>query len=286
MGIEYINPIIDILGGEETPPEWLVPNIFAQGSLVVLAGEPGAGKSYLSYMVGLAIASGVEALGGLIPAGPPRRVLYFDEENSKQDRDKYLRRAYQGLRAKDGSYPDLVTLHDHFFPVHMQLGHEDWAATAEEYIMMLSPHCIVIDTATPAFDIKDENNNAEATEAIKALRTLMGLTTPEATAIVLKHAKTRSEKGGRRMIRGAKAWQSAADGVMFQVKAAGRPRKDGLSLTRLEPDKTRAYGLNRVIFITPRWADKDRNGLVLDGSFDPSIEHRNRLDEEQDGEEG
>jgi hypothetical protein len=83
------------------------------------------------------------------------------------------------------------------------------------------------------------------------------------------------------MLRGAKDWQGKADQVMFQVVAAGRPRADGLRITRLIPDKTRAFGLRHNIYISPHWTDakgrvssKQRNGLVLKGDWQPDKEHR------------
>lgn len=281
--MELENPIVDILCAEEKPPDWLIPELLLQGAMVCLAGEPGTGKSYISYTLGLAVASGCKALSGIVPKGDPRRVLYFDEENSIQDRDKYLRRSWQGLTATNhGKEPDLGLLIDNFWPLHMVLGTDNWKDTAAMAIEQVQPHLIVFDTATPAFNIQDENDNAEATQAIKGIRELMKLTDPPATAVVLKHAKMRTEKGGRRTMRGAKAWQGAADGVMFQVMATGRPRKDGLRLTRLEPDKTRAYGLRQTIYITPSWLDDKRNGLKLDASYSADKEHKKAEDEEDD----
>lgn len=267
------NPIVEILTTEDENPEWLVPDLVLQGALVALAGEPGAGKSYLSYTIGLAVAAGVEALNGLIPAGEPRRVVYFDEENSKGDRDKYLRRSWRGLRGKDGKLPDLALLETNFWPVHFELGNADWESNAAEWVRTIQPHLLVFDTATPCFDIEDENDNAEATAAIKGVQRLMKLTDPVATAIVLKHARIKNEGKDRRTMRGAKAWQSAVDNVLFQVKARGKPRRDGLSITRLVPDKVRAYGLQRPIYITPHYTNDKRDGLVLDGSYNPNRDH-------------
>jgi hypothetical protein len=138
----------------------------------------------------------------------------------------------------------------------------------------------VVDTATPALHIEDENNNAEASRAIKGLRAIAGLVAPPATVLVLRHAKTR-ERGGRRTMRGATVWSGQTDATWFQVRARGRPRRDGLALTRLEPDKIRAYGLRQVIYITPAWTDTDRSGLTLVGSYRASVAHR----EAEKGEE-
>lgn len=271
------NPITDILLGDETPPDWLIPDFLLQGAMVLMAGAPGAGKSYISYTIGLAVASGIEALSGIIPAAPPRKVVYFDQENSEQDRNKYLRRSYFGLE-RHGVKPDPFILEETFWPVHYELGDDDWPEKASRWIEHVKPHLIVFDTATPCFNIEDENNNAEATRTIKLVRDLMDLTDPVATSIILKHERTRVDKG-KRTIRGAKAWQGAADGVMFQCKLPGRPTS-GLTRTRLEPDKTRAYGLTQTIYITPSWTDDAKSGLVLAASHIPDAIHRKG--EEQD----
>jgi hypothetical protein len=278
------NPILDILLAPDEDPDWLIPEMILQGTCVLLAGDAGAGKSYVSYTMGLALAAGCEALSGIVPAGTPKRVLYFDEENSTGDRDKYLKRSYFGL-FKDGKGPDIYELADNFLPVQFELGDVDWFDRAAYFVEQWQPHLMVFDTATPAFNIQDENSNSEATVAIKQVRRLMAMTDPKATAIILKHAKVSSEKGAPRMIRGAKAWKGAADQLMFQVRAQGRPRKGGLQLTRLVPDKSRAYGLSQTIFITPSWTDEDKTGLALAGSYEPNKEHRQRLAEEE-GEDG
>lgn len=283
MAVEdYENPIIDILTTTEDDPEWLVPDMLLQGTLMLLVGDSNVGKSYISYTLGLSIAAGVPALNSLVPAGKPRTVVYFDDENSRQDRDKYLRRIYIGLCCQNGGEePDLGLLDQHFKPVHFALGNEDWEERATEYVEAFNPALIVFDTATPCFNIDDENSNGEAQRAAKAIRRIMRVADPVATALVLKHAKGPEE----RLIRGAKSWRGTADGVIFQVKARGRPRKDGLFLARLVPDKTRAYGMTQTIYLTPSYTDNKRSGLVLDASREPTREHKNRLGFEEEEEE-
>lgn len=278
------NEILDILSATDEEPDWLVPELLLQGTMNILAGDAGAGKSYISYTLGLAIAAGQGLFGGLVQPGEPKRVLYFDEENSKQDRDKYLRRSYEGLHVLNHAEPDYGLLYTNFWPIHFYLGGEDWFDRAQEWVEHINPHLIIFDTATPCFNIEDENDNGKATQVMKQVRQLMAVPEPIATALILKHAKVVTERGGRRTIRGAKAWKSGADQLMFQVKSAGRPRKDGLSLTRLEPDKTRAYGLSRTVYITPDWTDDERTGLLLRGSYDPDKEHKKREDAELDDE--
>lgn len=283
---EFDNPIRSILAAEDADPEWLIKDLLLQGTLVCLAGEPGAGKSLVSYTLALAKASGWSALSGLVPEGPPERVVYFDQENSPQNRNKYITRSWWGLADSHGLPPDADLLEENFIPVHFHLGAADWFDVAADFISHFQPRLAVFDTAASCFDIEDENNNAEAARVLKQLRQLMTVTDPPLTVLVLKHAKSTVGKGERRKMRGATMWQSLADQVMFQVRCQGRPRKGGLQLTRLVPDKTRAYGLTEEIFITPSYTDEAKTGLLLEASTTPSSEHkRARRSEEGDEDE-
>lgn len=284
MAVDDDNPIVDILTGDELPPEWLVHDIITQGSFGCLCGESGAGKSYIGYVLALAIAAGCPAFGGMIRAGRPKRVLYFDNENSQQDRDKYLRRAWMGLKTQNGAEPDISLLYKNFWPIRAELGDDKWAETVEAWIERVKPHALFFDTANACFDIDEENSNSEARKAIHKIKRLMELTSPPASAAVIKHAKTRTEQGQIRTVRGAKIWKDLSDWFLFQVKAPGRKRKDGLSLTRLVPDKVRAYGLQRTIYITPSWTDEAHSGLILAGSYKPNHEHHTAEREDEQWE--
>lgn len=268
---DWTSPLLDILHAPDVEPDWLIKDLMLQGTLVIIAGEPAAGKSYVSYTLGMAVASGVSALSGIVPAADPRKVVYFDQENSPQNRDKYITRSWHGLVDTHGALPDDVVLYDNFFPVSFRLGGPDWDDEARRFIDHFQPHLVVFDTAASAFGIADENDNAEASRVIERIRHLMTRTNPMMTAVVLKHAKTQTEEGGRRRIRGATMWQSLADQVMFQVRSQGRPptkRGKGLHITKLVPDKTRAYGLTDTIKIIPSWTDEAHTGLMLEGKIE------------------
>ncbi len=277
---DYPNPIVDILLSPEVEPPWLIKDMLLQGTLVCLAGEPAAGKSFVSYTLGMAIAAGVSALSGIVPAAPPRRVLYFDQENSPHNRDKYLKRSWLGLVDDHGTPPDVAMLHDYFIPVNFRLGGPDWDYEAARFIDHFEPQLVVFDTAASAFGIQDENDNAEAARVIERIRHLMTHTNPMLTAMVLKHASTTVQQGGRRKMRGATMWQSLADQVVFQVRAQGRPptkKGKGLFITKLLPDKNRAYGLTDRVRIIPSWTDEAHTGLVLEAKLEDGD------DEEDDG---
>ena len=287
---EYENPIVDIITNDQSHPEWLIPGLMLQGWLGCLAGAPSSGKSFISYTLALAVASGQPALGGLIPAGPPRKVLYFDQENAEQDRNRYVSQLYLGLARANGVEPDLALLHQNFWPVGFWLGDPQWEETAREFVLRLQPQLIVFDTATPCFDIRDENSNAEAGQVINKLTRLQRLVNPTATIVVLRHENVRKkeDKGQRRSMRGAKGWLSWTHGTIYVIRTGGRPRKYNLFLSRIEPDKVRAYGLQETYFLTPEAHGPEsdpKRALVLHASLKASPEHKKKLAEEGEDED-
>jgi len=249
-----ILPIAELLSGKEPPVSWLVNNLLPRGSLIALAGEPGAGKSFVSYTLSLCLASGVDFLGFGIES--PAKVLYFDQENSRPDTTQYLRWSWIGLNR-----PTLPQIESNLAIAHFALGTHDWLSKAQSYVLSVKPELIIIDTATPALAIDDENDNGEAAKAIGKLRTLQGLLSPSPAIIVLKHAKVKSEDGAY-TLRGAKAWEGQVDGIIYQIRSAGNPRLDGLRSTSLVPAKTRAFGLRDTVKINPEWTE-ERAGLRL-----------------------
>ena len=241
----------------DKPVSWCVPDFIADHSLIVLAGEPGQGKSTFSYNLSVGLAGGLEVLGKPTTAS---RVLYFDQENSFPDACRYLQWAWYGHEQK----PDLSLLDTNLRIDHFTLGGANWAERMRKAAQEFRPRLIIVDTATPAFAIAKEEDNGEAARAITKLR---GIQAEFQTALlILKHEKIRDvgAPGGtrRRTIRGAKTWEGSPDGFVFYVKRPGRPGKDGLSRGILEPGKVRAYGLRKAIGILPTFTH-DGRGLHL-----------------------
>lgn len=56
--------------------EWLVPGFFPRPGLLMILGEPRAGKSFLSLQLSLALAQGRTILPG-VATRPAKKVLYF-----------------------------------------------------------------------------------------------------------------------------------------------------------------------------------------------------------------
>ncbi len=264
--------ILDLLLSPDNPPQWVIPDFLPQETMLIYCGDAGVGKSFTWYTISLALASGMSAMSGFIPSGEPKRVLYYDDENSMPDRAKYAKMAYTGLIAQNGGEePDLQLINDNFMAAHFRLGHPGWADAMRFDIENFQPHIVVVDTAASCFNIENENDNSEAQVVIRQLRSLMRVCEPGASMVIAKHANTPGAVGGK-TVRGAKSWKGQSDQMVFHCKSPGKPRGDGLSRTRISPDKKRAYALQSTLYITPHWTDKKRSGIVLEASYKPSKE--------------
>lgn len=243
-----------ILTSEMFEPAYIVEGFLYQGQMITIAGEPGVGKSFLMYNLAMCIATGKEFLGMKTTQGS---VLYFDEENAGPDLTQYLRWIWTGL-----DKPVIESLQKSLFIEHFQLtkeGKQRYRYMAKVAVEA-KPLLIIVDTATTACGIEDENDNAEASRAIAGLRTAKSAAGLSSSMIIIKHTRTTDEEHKTRTIRGAKIWLGALDGVIYHSFPPGQPRKDGLRNSRLIPDKVRAFGLKEAIKITPKWHE---NGILL-----------------------
>jgi len=237
-------------------PEWIVKDMLPRGTMVVLAGEAGAGKSFLSYSLAYAAALGLPFLG--FPTAPTK-VLYFDEENGDPDFLQYNQWAWAALGCPDISILDDRLRLEH----HSLLG--GWKMAMRKALRDHKPGLTIIDTCTPAFHIQDENDNAEASRIIHELRDMRHEFADDSmTYLLLKHEKQRDDTSHRRTIRGAKTWLGSCDQTLYHVIPRGaRRRKDGLRRTQLEPDKLRAFALRSRLSIEPEWSEASPKGLIL-----------------------
>jgi RecA-family ATPase len=250
----------EINSRELIEPKWIVKDMLPRGTMIVLAGEAGAGKSYLMYNLAYAVAAGKSFLGH---PTTPTRILYFDEENAEPDFLQYNQWAWAAMGC-----PPLVDQVDPWLQVEHYALLTAWKEPMARLVKEFKPGLVIIDTATPALHIQDENDNSEASRAIQTLRQIREVAgDPDLTFIILKHERQRDEAGHRRTIRGAKVWLGAVDQVLYHVIAPGaKRRKDGTRKTRLEPDKLRAFALDHIITIDPIKVKGHPTSLILQAS--------------------
>jgi RecA-family ATPase len=249
----------ELLQSPEIDPPWLVPGLLCEGTMVLLAGAPGAGKSFLSYTLSMSLAVGWPFLGRDIST--PRKVLYFDEENAWPDQREYLRWAWRGM-----GKPDIALMAQNLRVESFSLATAgtNWPLFMIATAKVFRPDLIVVDTATPACQIKEENDNGEASLAIRRLRAAREVAGPQCAMLILKHAKLDSDQG-KMIVRGAKAWVGETDATWMHGVTEGRPREDGLRNTNIRPEKVRAFGLRSALYLQPRWVGPDNaRGIELE----------------------
>ncbi|KKL98275.1 hypothetical protein LCGC14_1826000 [marine sediment metagenome] len=243
------------------PPKasWIIKDLVSSGQMITFGGEAAIGKSIFGYHLSMCISSGKSFLGKDTRSG---NVVIFDEENGRPELGRYLWDAWDGLKR-----PDIATL-----GVRMRVESFSLATEKDPYVAMRTivaehkPILIIIDTVTPVCRLLNENDNAEATAAIQKLRSVKAEGDPDAAMLMLKH--TKKDDYGNIILRGAKAWVGASDGMWIHHAKGGRKRRDGLRNTFINPEKVRAYGLPYEIKIMPERTS--RGGLVLHCDWVPA----------------
>ncbi len=256
------NPLRSILTGPDDPVEWLMPELLPRGQIALLVGPANAGKSALCYALSFAVATGLPFLGRFQPT-QPARVLYFDDENAEPDRRAYLRRTFRGL-----AIPPEGALFDQLMAncwiQAFTLGDAQWAMTMAAAVEARAPDLIVVDTASSALALLDENSSGLAKQAFHQLRGVQQRC-PGSTILLLMHERQPGLEAERpRTVRGSKYWEGAADQILLLRRKPGEAPRHRLFRTWLEPGKRRAYGLRDPIEIVPRWTDAHETGLIFE----------------------
>lgn len=110
MPLKNLLPITRIMEDPLPLLDWLVEGWITQGERVILYGEFGAGKSYISHALALALASGTPWMGAY--RVKKSRVLFLDEEMSEQETRRRLKRLGLGIPLLPGvQYPLTIASH-------------------------------------------------------------------------------------------------------------------------------------------------------------------------------
>jgi putative DNA primase/helicase len=192
------------------------------GEVVLVQSVTNHGKSTLIRNSGFCLASGKEfsmAVG--VVKSRPRKVVLLNLEGAAGRFQSDLRTMSQLL-----SQAELELVKQNLVPVHAPLiGDEPLSLSRhitlfEMDVRVVKPEVIIIDTASAAFTIRNENDNSEVAELMKRL---VSLARKLNCVIVLAHhiGKAKIEGGQTREAahrgRGASAWADAAAAV-FNVE--------------------------------------------------------------------
>lgn len=191
------------------PPEhrWLVEDLWADGAVGIIGGEPKCGKSFLALDLVIAVAGGVPCLRRFRPARQGPVLLYAAE-----DALHLVRTRLEGIGHAAG-----VTLAD--LPVHvitatrLRLDLADDRAQLQATVAALRPILLVLDPFVRLHRI-DENASSEVAPLLAYLRDLQRRF---ALAVVLVH---HARKGGQALragqaLRGSSEFHAWGDSNLY-----------------------------------------------------------------------
>jgi RecA-family ATPase len=187
------------------PPEWLIDGLVPQDGLVVLYGEPRAGKSFLALDWGLSVATGVPWLGHEVRSG---EVVYIYAEGTRG----LMRRARAWVQ--EHGNPEAST----FRAVPSAVAIPDPRDRREfvDAVRSVSkrPRLIIIDTLAPNFGSGNESLAQDMNAFVHGcddLRTAFA----GATVIAVHHSGKDQKKGAR----GSLALKGAADAEFALIRS-------------------------------------------------------------------
>jgi len=162
----------DCVGGDPRP--YIVKGLIARGDLVIIAGQPGSGKSLLAPYLGFCVARGGAAFGRRVRAGS---VLYIAAEDGAGMRMRVhaLFRHY-GDAPDFRLVPDAIDLRD---PACIDLG------LVEALVAELKPALVIIDTVARSFPGLKENESEEMGRVVTIGRNIAGVC--ESAVVLLHH---------------------------------------------------------------------------------------------------
>jgi hypothetical protein len=205
----------ELMAIEFPPPKWAVPGLIAEG-VTLLAGPPKVGKSWLSLGLGLAIASGAPALGGIATdAGP---VLYLALEDTPRRLQSRMRKVLAGGRATGD-----LTL-DTWCPTMTEGGADYIAGWLEENS---GARLVVIDVFTKVRGRPPLGTNSAYEADYAAIGSIRRLADSYAVAVLLvHHVRKAASEDFLATVSGTNGLAGAADAVLVLERA--RARADGI----------------------------------------------------------
>jgi hypothetical protein len=199
------------------PPEYLIEDLFKRGDLYSFTGATGSGKTAVALPLAWHVATGANLGNRQIKRG---RVVYFAGENPSD--------VTQGLA---GMLENIDALID-FDVVPFASRQSAEYAIAELIAERRDIALVVIDTSAAYFAGEDENNNKEALDHAKWLRSISKRLPGNPTVLVCCHP-TKYSRDDDLIPRGGGAFLAEMDGNLWCEKAGD------LTIISRDPDKYR-----------------------------------------------
>lgn len=210
------------LDGRVRPPRWIIPGFIGHG-VVTIAGARGAGKT--SALLPLAmVAAGLHASHDPLAPRQWRHVVYITEDFDQAMRIISGIVNHGGLGITMGRVKERMHLVDavRLDPQVVALAGKEYLAQFVRTVHTLAGAVevlplVVLDTKASILDLESENDNAEASRAMAALKQGFGGLPVWLIGHVAKQNMSRADVG-ELTLRGASAFEGDANQVLFLAK--------------------------------------------------------------------
>jgi len=228
---DYENTLIPYLFGDFLDAQFEEKEILSfhigKRDIAIIQAATNAGKTTLLRNVTLCMAAGRPFMP-FFAGDRPIKVAYFDFENDAQDVQRDMREMFKVFGASEAKF-----LRDNLIIIPKGLmdgelfqfnRHETWA---NALILQNKVEFIIVDNVSAAYDINDENSNAEVTK--KIIKPLLKMAYKGDCAFLFAHhygkTKNELETAGVHAGRGASALQALSRTVinMFGDVSKGEP---------------------------------------------------------------
>lgn len=195
------------------PPEWIIDGLLPQTDLVMLYGQPGAGKSYIALDMAFAIATG-EKWAKLDTTPGPVVWIAAEAAGSLQIRTMaYARQHGMALENADLWIIDSA----------LSLMDEEDASALSTAMADLRPRLIIVDTLAAASGGANENSGEDMNKVLTSCRNLHRES--GATVMLVHHS-------GKDESRGARGWSGIKGAMQTELLAVNNEGRRVLTVTK------------------------------------------------------
>lgn len=200
------------LARAEPERRWLVENLWAEGAVGIVGGEPKCCKSFLALDLAVSVAAGRPCLGRF-PVSQPGRVLLFAAEDAQH----VVRERLEGIALARGTGLDGLAIEVITAPtVRLDLAGD--RERLRRTIAELRPRLLVLDPFVRLHRI-DENASGEVAPLLAFLREL---NREEGLAVLLVHHAKKGASAARagQALRGSSEFHAWGDSNLYLTRRA------------------------------------------------------------------
>jgi len=182
--------VADFLEQDIPPPEWLITGLLEIGTIIMVYGPGGVGKSHLLYSIVWSLDQGRPFMYWNV--SKRRTVLLIDTEMPERLIQKRLDGWFESS-PPDKAYILSSALFRTVLDTHFKLDKEEHQRILRALILEKDINVVIIDPLAPALDC-DENSNNDVGKYMPFLTELRDL----GVTVILSHHSGKSEDAGQR----------------------------------------------------------------------------------------